>query len=187
MTDRSTSWPARIPGVRFGQRLADRFVRNRVAEGIGELLPRLDEVDRRIAAVDSRIDRVEARLAEVTGHVEVHEQSRHEHWARMHELHDQVGLRVQRVTFDVDRLSPAVAALEVRAERLSSELADRSPDAPASDDGTTARDLLREARREHEQVRVRLSAIAAYEERLRRIESAVAEETASGAAAATGS
>jgi hypothetical protein len=69
-----------------------------------------------------------------------------------------------------------LSALEVRVERLHRELAGSpagaAPAGGVPDDDARARDLLAEARREHEQVRVRLSAIAAYEERLRRIEAA---------------
>jgi chromosome segregation ATPase len=170
VTDRRTSWPARIPGARFGHRVVDRFVRNRVAEGLAELFPRLDAVDRRLEAMDRR-------LAEMASLVDVHEQSRHEHWARIHELNDErievvqrQDERIGRLQFDIDRISPVLSALEVRVERLHRELADAPAGVP--DDDARAGDLLAEARREHEQVRVRLSAIAAYEERLRRIEAA---------------
>lgn len=173
MTDRRTSWPARIPGARFGHRVVDRFVRNRVAEGVAGLFPRLDAIDRRLEALEA-LDR---RVAEVARLVDVHEQSRHEHWARIHELNDErievvqrQDERIGRLQFDIDRISPVLSALEVRVERLHRELADAPAGAP--DDDARARDLLAEARREHEQVRVRLSAIAAYEERLRRIEAA---------------
>lgn len=193
MTDRRTSWPPRIPGARFGHRVVDRFVRNRVAEGVAELFPRLDAVDRRLDAVDRRLEALEAldhRVAEVARLVDVHEQSRHEHWARIHELNDErievqqrQDERMGRLQFDVDRISPVLSALEVRTERLHRELADRAAGG-APDDHTVARELLAEARREHEQVRVRLSAIAAYEERLRRIEAAAGAEPADDAAAA---
>ncbi len=78
--------------------------------------------------------------------------------------------RYGEVAFDLDRLGPHVAALEVR-------IADRERwDGPVEvgDPGelTEARRLLDDVVREHERIRVRLSGIALYEERLRRLEAA---------------
>ncbi len=82
------------------------------------------------------------------------------------------GLREQhgRVSFDVDRLGPHVAALEVRiADR---ERAETPVEVGSPEDLTEARRLLDEVVREHERIRVRFSGIALYEERLRKLEAA---------------
>jgi septal ring factor EnvC (AmiA/AmiB activator) len=75
-----------------------------------------------------------------------------------------------RVSFDVDRLGPHVAALEVRiADRERSE---GPVEVGSPEDASEARRLLDEVVREHERIRVRFSGIALYEERLRKLEAA---------------
>jgi predicted nucleic acid-binding Zn-ribbon protein len=82
------------------------------------------------------------------------------------ELREQHG----RVTFDVDRLGPHVAALEVRiADR---ERAEGPVEVSSPEDVPEARRLLDDVLREHERIRVRFSGIALYEERLRKLEAA---------------
>jgi hypothetical protein len=64
----------------------------------------------------------------------------------------------------------------VRTEQLRRQVAEQVPGAPSADTTAAAeRELLASVRREHEQVRARLSAIAAYEERLRRLEEHASE------------
>ncbi len=82
------------------------------------------------------------------------------------ELREQHG----RVSFDVDRLGPHVAALEVRiADR---EHAGGPVEVGSPEDVPEARRLLDDVVREHERIRVRFSGIALYEERLRKLETA---------------
>ena len=82
------------------------------------------------------------------------------------ELREQHG----RVSFDVDRLGPHVAALEVRiADR---EHAGGPVEVGSPEDVPEARRLLDAVVREHERIRVRFSGIALYEERLRKLEAA---------------
>ena len=147
---------ARLPGAGRLRRIGDRFVRDRVEPELADLRRQVDE------------------LAGMRGLLDEHERSRHEHWARLGEIADEVGrLRadVEGVRFDLDRIMPVVAGLEVRVERLRRDTELATVGAGASSDDSAAH-LLLEVRREHEQVRARLSAIAAYEERLRRLESA---------------
>jgi hypothetical protein len=74
------------------------------------------------------------------------------------------------VTFDLNRLGPHVAALEVRiADR---ERAEGPVEVGSPGDTAEARRLLDEVVREHERIRVRFSGIALYEERLRKLEAA---------------
>ncbi len=83
-----------------------------------------------------------------------------------------------RVSFDVDRLGPHVAALEVRiADR---ERAERPVEVGGPEDTTEARRLLDDVVREHERIRVRFSGIALYEERLRKLEAARWPDPATG-------
>jgi hypothetical protein len=90
-----------------------------------------------------------------------------------------------RVSFDVDRLGPHVAALEVRlADR---ERADGPVEVGSPEDLTEARRLLDDVVREHERIRVRFSGIALYEERLRKLEAARWPSPANGTNGADGS
>lgn len=74
---------------------------------------------------------------------------------------------------EMARLQPHVAALDARLEDLRVAFDDLSLSA---DDGETeqARGVLDEVRAEHAVIRERLSAIALYEERLRRLEESAA-------------
>lgn len=161
-----------LPGADRLRRIGDRFVRVRVEPDLAHLSARIDDLESMRALVDE------------------HETSRHEHWARLGVVAEESGrLRADlgRLRFDVERLIPVVAALEERVERMQRSVsvlsAAGAPDpdvAPGSPDvgalpgspatGEVAGHLLAEIRREHAQVRARLSAVAAYEERLRRLE-----------------
>lgn len=71
---------------------------------------------------------------------------------------------------EIARLSPQVAAIESRIEDLRQAI-ERAALPPG--DQTTVAAALEQIQREHEQVRVRISAAARFEERLRRVEDAV--------------
>ena len=84
-------------------------------------------------------------------------------------------------TGEVKRLIPHVAAQEARLEDLREKI---SP-VPVSDDkqAAEARTLIEEIQRQHAQIRTRLSGIAMYEDRLRKLEErAEAEKAGTGAA-----
>ncbi|MGY1857108.1 hypothetical protein [Modestobacter sp. SYSU DS0290] len=144
---------AALPGAGRLRRIGHRFVRDRVEPDIAHLHDRL-------GAAQALLDE--------------HERSRHEHWARIGAVAAEVAeLRaaVDGLRFDVDRIAPALAGLEERVERLRQGDDTVSPvaDVPAQE-ADDARRLLAQIRREHAQVRARLSTVAAYEERLRRLE-----------------
>lgn len=70
---------------------------------------------------------------------------------------------------EINRVSPQLSALEAKVEDLRQALAGTpAPDSPTDLD--LARSLVEEIRAEHARIRVRLSAVTSYEERLRRIE-----------------
>ena len=69
---------------------------------------------------------------------------------------------------EINRVSPQLAALESKVEDLRQALS--TPRIEGSGDLETARSLVEEIRAEHARIRVRLSAVTTYEERLRRIE-----------------
>jgi phage shock protein A len=69
---------------------------------------------------------------------------------------------------EINRVSPQLSALESKVEDLRQALT--TPLIGAPEDLDTARSLIDEIRAEHARIRVRLSAVTTYEERLRRIE-----------------
>jgi chromosome segregation ATPase len=100
--------------------------------------------------LDAELRRIDGRLDELTGRLD------HIH----HDLRWTAG--------EVERLIPHVASQESQLESLREKLSA----VPASDSGQVAeaRTLIDAVRREHAQIRVRLTAIARYEERLRALE-----------------
>ncbi len=73
---------------------------------------------------------------------------------------------------DLARIGPQVAALEERVEQLRQRL---SPPPTATDEeAERARSLLEAVRREHAQVKVRVTTLVKYEERIRQLEDEVA-------------
>lgn len=98
------------------------------------------------------------------------------HQDRLNGIEPRVG-EAERVVgdtaFDLQRLVPMVAAQERQLQELRDKLAAvPSATAPEVDE---ARSLIEEVRRAHAQVRVRLTGVAQYEERLRRLEARATE------------
>ena len=77
--------------------------------------------------------------------------------------------RIAELERELIRVSPQLAALEERVEALRRRV--QSPDYTSSpDELAEARSLVEEIKREHAQVRARISAAAVFEERLRVVE-----------------
>lgn len=70
---------------------------------------------------------------------------------------------------ELNRIAPQLAALETKVEDLRQVL-EATPRVDGPDDLVQARSLVETIQREHQQIRLRLSAVTTYEERLRRIE-----------------
>lgn len=70
---------------------------------------------------------------------------------------------------EMRKIGPAVAAIEARLEDRRQE-AEPAPVVHDAAELEEARDLLAQMRREHEQIRARLTALSRYEDRLRRLE-----------------
>lgn len=108
---------------------------------LSELFSRVDRLDHE--ARPGRIDDLERRFGEVE--------------------------RIQRWSHgELERIVPQIAAQESQLEALRQKLAA----VPASDQPQVdeARSLIDEIRREHSQIRARLTAVAQYEDRLRKLE-----------------
>lgn len=69
---------------------------------------------------------------------------------------------------EINRVSPQLSALESKVEDLRQALT--TPSVGSPEELVEARSLVEEIRTEHARIRVRLSAVTTYEERLRRIE-----------------
>ncbi len=69
---------------------------------------------------------------------------------------------------EINRVSPQLSALESKVEDLRQALS--TPSVGSPEELVEARSLVEEIRTEHARIRVRLSAVTTYEERLRRIE-----------------
>jgi hypothetical protein len=138
-----------LQGVRDRVEHVDADLRAELRGGLDALRRTVDE---RCDALAGDVRRLEDELRRVSG--------------ELAELRDQHG----RISFDVDRLGPHVAALEVRiADR---ERAEGPVEVGSPGDVPEARRLLDDVLREHERIRVRFSGMALYEERLRKLEAA---------------
>ncbi|MGW5050732.1 hypothetical protein [Actinokineospora sp. NPDC004072] len=131
-------------------------VRGRVSDRIARLIDfridlavghRIAEHDRRADEHARRIDEHERRLAEVE---------------RLHGW----------TAGEVERMIPQIAAIEARMAGIDDLLAGVPAGAP--EEVAQARSLIEEIRREHAQIRVRLTGIAQYEERLGSLEDRLA-------------
>lgn len=123
--------------------------------------------------IDWRINNplVGNRLAEAYQLVDEHERARRDFGRRLADMERRFGEveRIQRWSHnELERIIPQVAAQESQLESLREQLgAVPAGDQPQIDE---SRSLIDEIRREHSQIRVRLTAVAQYEDRLRKLE-----------------
>jgi chromosome segregation ATPase len=127
--------------------------------------------------VDWRVEqsgRVAEHHDQLNGHqqaVDWHEACIVDHRRRLDEIESRFGEleRLQRWTAnELERVIPQVAAQESELESLRGKL-DSVP-IGSEPEVEAARSLIDEIRREHAQIRVRLTGIAQYEDRLRKLE-----------------
>lgn len=76
---------------------------------------------------------------------------------------------------EVQRMQPQTAAMEQRLEELRQRM-DTRIDPGTTQEQAEARRLVDEVRQEHQRIRSRMTAIAWYEERLRRLEERMAAQ-----------
>lgn len=114
------------------------------------------------------------RLFELYGTVDAHERWIQEQRQRMERLFafERRFREVEKAQHwsanELERIIPQIAAQESQLEALREKLAAvPSADQPQIDE---SRQLIDEIRREHSQIRVRLTAVAQYEDRLRKLE-----------------
>jgi chromosome segregation ATPase len=142
-------------------------LRKRVSDRIGQL------VDWRInhPLVGNRLEEAYRTLDEHRRLVLEHERARRDFGRRLADMERRFGEveRIQRWSAnELERIIPQIAAQESQLESLREKLgAVPAADRPQLDE---SRSLIDEIRREHSQIRVRLTAVAQYEDRLRKLE-----------------
>ena len=114
------------------------------------------------------------RLFELYGTVNAHERRLEEQRKRMDRIAEferrfrEVEKAQHWSANELERIIPQIAAQESQLESLREKLdAVPAADQPQIDE---SRSLIDEIRREHSQIRVRLTAVAQYEDRLRKLE-----------------
>ena len=142
-------------------------LRKRVSDRIGRM------IDWRInnPLVGNRLFEAYTTLDQHRHLVPEHERARRDFGRRLADMERRFGEveRIQRWSAnELERIIPQVAAQESQLESLREKLgAVPAADQPQIDE---SRSLIDEIRREHSQIRVRLTAVAQYEDRLRKLE-----------------
>jgi hypothetical protein len=125
-----------------------------------------DEVANRLVKTDARLTRQAERVTRLGDRLNRHQ-----------ELLDEIKLAAYRATSMLEILGAQVGALEERLQSLSDTVELGQYDA-TDDEKAEARSLLEEIRDEHRRIRVKFGTMTSYEERVRRLESALADEIA---------
>jgi septation ring formation regulator EzrA len=128
-----------------------------------------DELAKRVKKVESAQARQREKLARLQ-----------ERAGRTKERVDEVNLTAFRANSSYEILTAQVGAMEERLQDLAEKL-DTGPLDMDDADTVSARSLIEEIREEHRRIRVRFGTMTQYEERIRRLESALAEEIAAAA------
>jgi chromosome segregation ATPase len=125
-----------------------------------------DELVKRVAKAESAQARQAEKLARVQEQV-----------GRTKDRLDEIKLTAYRAHSSYEILGAQVGAIEERLQDLAEKI-DTGPFDAVDEGGATARSLVEEIRDEHRRIRVRFGTVTQYEERIRRLESALAEEMA---------
>ena len=142
-------------------------LRKRISDRIGRM------IDWRInnPLAGNRLDETYRSVEEYRRLVPEHERARRDFGRRLADMERRFGEveRIQRWSHnELERIIPQIAAQESQLESLREKLgAVPAADGPQIDE---SRSLIDEIRREHSQIRVRLTAVAQYEDRLRKLE-----------------
>ena len=129
----------------------------------------VDQLAKRLARTDAKLARQGERLTTLGERVK-----------RNRELLDEMKPVAYRVQSLLEILAAQVGAIEERLQDLTEKVEAGGFDATDGEKAET-RGLIQEVREEHQRIRVRFGAVTRYEERLRRLESALAEEMAAAA------
>ena len=168
-------------GVRdLARRLAaphdERLARleEQVAQQAEQLARHRARLDRQQGTLDrqaNRLDRQQTALERQANRLDRQARQVAEHLENVAEI----VAAAQRAATTTDIVASQVASIETRLADLSERSATVPHAAPGDEEA--ARTLLDEVRAEHRRVRERFGVVAAYEERLRRVEEAVVTDT----------
>lgn len=153
-------------------------LRSRAADRLARLID--FRISEKVAPVEDHTRRVEDHTRSLDERVTEQEHCTIDHRRRLDALEsnlERVRGDLQWTSGEVHRLIPHVAAQEDRIESLRSKLA-LEPRAEEPKDIAEARSLIEEIQQQHAQIRVRLSGIAMYEDRLRTLEEHASARTA---------
>jgi len=128
-----------------------------------------DQLAKRLAKTDAKVARQGERLTTLGKRLK-----------RNKELLDEMKPVAYRVQSLYEILAAQVGAIEERLQDLTEKVEAGGFDATDAEKAETRR-LIEAVREEHQRIRVRFGAVTRYEERLRRLESALAEEMAAAA------
>jgi chromosome segregation ATPase len=141
----------------------------RLRDGLRRRLRRssgYDELAKRLAKAEARLQRQDERLKRQRERLDRHK-----------ERLDVINPKAWQAATLLEVLAAQVAAIEERLQILTDKV-DFRGDASTDAEKAEARTLLEEVREEHRRIRVRFGVVTRYEERVRRLEAALAEEMA---------
>ena len=145
---------------------------SRLRDGVRRLVRKLGGYDE----LAKRLAKAEARLESQAGRLKRHSERLDRHKERL----DSVKPAAWQAATLLDVLAAQIGAIEERLQSLTDKVEFRGDD-PTDAEKAQARSLLEEIREEHRRIRVRFGVVTRYEERIRRLESALAEELAAAA------
>jgi uncharacterized protein involved in exopolysaccharide biosynthesis len=145
------------PGWTSGKDVLRALAKRTGAPVLNRLWPRVEEIAARHAT--GVIGPLRAEIAELRGELRAE-------IAKLHEVLNGLPARLDWAENELRRLAPHVAAVDQRVAGL-----ERGP--VTGEIQGEARSLVEEIRTEHARVRARLSAVAAYEQRITKMEQAV--------------
>ena len=131
---------------------------------------------RKVKALEGRLARVEDQLRSQGERL----RSQRDRLDRQREALDEVSGAARRAPELFEILTSQVSAMEERLQGLLERVDLVSYDATGADQAE-ARSLIEEVREEHRRTRVKFGVVVSYEERLRRLEAALAEEMTAAA------
>jgi chromosome segregation ATPase len=140
---------------------------------------RLEVVERRLAKTETRLKRQNERITSQGERLKRYDERLRGQKQRL----DQATRMATRTHSLFEIIRSQVAGIEERLQNLT-ERVERAQYDATDQEQAQARSLLEEIRDEHRRIRVRFGVVARYEERLRRLESALAEEMVAAAALA---
>ena len=143
---------------------------------MSRLKERVRRLVRRAGGYDElakRLDKAEAKLQRHDGQLARHGERLDRHKQRL----DAIKPAAWRAATLLEVLAAQIGAIEERLQNLSDKI-ESGYDEPTDAETAQGRSLLDEVREEHRRIRVRFGVVARYEERVRRLESALAEEMA---------